>query len=339
MHDAFDGASAHAIWESSPDAMLLVQHDGVICKANREAARLFGYPDGLEGVPVEELVPNDRAGDHARLRRGFHQRPARRVMGVGARLDARRRDGTTFPAHIALSPLGDDRVIAAVRDLSETVAVESRLIESARRRMLAEDHERIARDMHDTVIQELFAVGMGLQATVPGITEAAQAARVEQAVGALDDVIASIRALIFDIRTDDDDREDLRVRIVEIATSLIPSLGFEPSVSIGGPIEAIPSEFHDDILAVARESLTNVARHAEATAAAIEVATTDGRVTVRVVDNGIGRPGEPVRQSGHVNLADRARARQGSFAIRAHPDGGTTLEWTAPLTDPHPPDG
>ena len=310
--------------------MLVVQRDGVICEANEEAARLFGYPDGLDGVVVEDLVPRSQVNGHSRLRKGFHDRPRRRVMGAGARLDARRADGTTFPAHISLAPLDDDRVIAAVRDMSEVVAFEDRLVDATRRRILAEDHERIAKNMHDTIIQELFALGMSLQATVPGISDQAQATRIEQAVGTLDDVIASIRTLIFDIRTDAGAREDLRVKLVEIATSLIPSLGFEPSVSFSGPVDAIPAELHDDLLAVARESLTNVARHAEATAAALEVAVTDERVTLRIIDDGVGMPAEPVRQSGHVNLTDRAKALRGSFAIRAHPDGGTTLEWSVP---------
>ncbi len=331
MEHSFDGIDARGVWESVPDAMLLVDRSGCVRLANLEADRVFGRPEGVTGMQVEFLLPAAMAERHAALRAEFHADPHRRPMGSGLRLEAVRGDGSTFPVQISLSPLGSDLVIAAVRDVTTIVAAEERQIESVRRRILAEDHERIAKNMHDTVIQELFALGMSLQATVSGIADPEKAARVEAAVGTLDDVIRSIRALIFDIRNDQRSQDDLRVRVVEIATSLIPSLGFEPSVSFHGPVDRIPKALHEDVLAVARESLTNVARHAEASAAAIEVSALNGHVTVTVSDDGIGMPAEPTRQSGHTNLAERARIARGHFSVAAHPDGGTTVEWSSPL--------
>ena len=125
-------------------------------------------------------------------------------------------------------------------------------------------------------------------------------------------MIRSIRALIFDIRNDNEG-DDLRVRIVEIATSLIPSLGFEPSVSFHGAVDRVPEQLHEHVLAVARESLTNVARHAEASAAAIDVTVRDNTVTVMVSDDGVGMPDRSTRQSGHTNLAERAHLARGAF--------------------------
>ncbi len=251
-------------------------------------------------------------------------------MAGGQRLEAVRADGSAFPVQISLAPLGDDLVIAAVRDVSDAVAAEERIVDNARRRILAEDHERIAKDMHDMVIQELFALGMSLQASVTAIPDPELASRVEAGVSKLDDVIRSIRALIFDIRSDGDSHYDLRTRIVEIATSLIPSLGFEPSVAFVGPVDRIPEDLHEHVLAVTRESLTNVARHAEADAASIEVNATDGYVTIVVTDDGIGLPEEPARRSGHTNLAERARFANGSFVLETHPSGGTTVVWRSP---------
>ncbi|MEZ5166094.1 MAG: PAS domain S-box protein [Acidimicrobiales bacterium] len=331
MSDLFEGIDARGVWESVPDAMLLVHRDGTIRLANLEAERMFGRPAGLVGVEVEALLPAGAGPAHAELRARFHDQPHRRTMGAGLRLEARREDGSTFPVQISLSPLGAQLVIAAVRDVSDVVAAEERLVDSTRRRILAEDHERIAKDMHDMVIQELFALGMSLQATVAGIEDPDQAARVEASVSTLDDVIRSIRALIFDIRHDHHRPDDLRVRVVEIATSLIPSLGFEPSVAFHGPVDDIPEAVQEHVLAVSRESLTNVARHAEATAAAIEVSARDGKVTVTVSDDGVGMPTEPIRRSGHTNLAERARLARGTFSVAAHPEGGTTVEWTSPL--------
>lgn len=332
MSDWFDGLDARGIWESVPDAMLLVDASGSVRLANLEACRMFGYGEGMVGLMVDDLMPDHFAVGHKALREGFHERPLRRAMGAGTRLEAQRSDASTFPVQISLSPLGPDLVIAAVRDVTDMVAAEERQISSARRRILAEDHERIAKDMHDTVIQELFALGMSLQAAVATIHDPEQAARVEAGVNTLDDVIRSIRALIFDIRGEKQ-ADDLRVRVVEIATSLIPSLGFEPSVSFHGPVERVPKELHEHIVAVARESLTNVARHAEASAASVEVTVRDGSVTVIVSDDGVGMPENPSRQSGHTNLAERARLTRGSFWVAAHPDGGTTVEWRTPIAD------
>jgi len=330
IENAVEGLDARGIWESVPDAMLLVDADGMIRLANLEANRMFGYSAGMVGLSVDSLLPDAMAVGHARLREGFHAAPRRRTMGAGLRLDAVRDDGSDFPVQISLSPLGAELVIAAVRDVTDVVAQEERQIDSARRRILAEDHERIAKDMHDTVIQELFALGMSLQTAVATIPDPEQAARVEAGVNTLDDVIRSIRALIFDIRSEQQG-DDLRVRVVEIATSLIPSLGFEPSVSFHGPVDRVPDELHEHILAVARESLTNVARHAEASAASVEVSARDSKVTVVVSDDGVGMPANPTRQSGHTNLVERARLTRGTFTVAPHPDGGTTVEWCSPI--------
>ena len=332
MTDSFESLDARGIWESVPDGLLLVEATGSIALANREAQRMFGYDDGMVGLMVDALMPEETSIGHKALREGFQERPQRRTMGAGLRLEAKRADGSVFPVQISLSPLGADLVIAAVRDVTDLAAAEERQIDSAKRRILAEDHERIAKDMHDTVIQELFALGMSLQAAGATIRDPEQAARVEAGVNTLDDVIRSIRALIFDIRGEKQ-ADDLRVRVVEIATSLIPSLGFEPSVSFHGPVERVPAELHEHVLAVARESLTNVARHAEASAAAVDVVVRDEVVTITVSDDGIGMPEKPSRQSGHTNLAERARMTRGSFWVAAHPDGGTTVEWRSPIED------
>jgi len=330
--DSFEGLDARGIWESVPDAMLLVEATGSIRLANLEAGRMFGYDEGMVGITVDDLMPEHFATGHKALREGFQERPQRRTMGAGLRLEAMRADGSLFPVQISLSPLGPDLVIAAVRDVTDLAAAEERQIDSARRRILAVDHERIAKDMHDTVIQELFALGMSLQAAGATIHDPEQAARVEAGVNTLDDVIRSIRALIFDIRSEKQ-ANDLRVRVVEIATSLIPSLGFEPSVSFQGTVDRVPEDLHEHVLAVARESLTNVARHAEASAASVDVTVREGAISVVVSDDGIGMPEQPSRQSGHTNLAERARMTRGSFWVAAHPEGGTTVEWRSPIEE------
>lgn len=315
-------------WNLAPDALILVDADGVIIDANEQAILLFAVAD-LVGRSVDDFVP-EHVHDHSSLRRDYGTQPTRRAMGAGARLQAQRGDGTVFPVHIALSPLDGGITLAAVRDQSDMLEVEQRMIDATRRRILAEEHERIARDLHDRIIQSLFALGMDLEAglTMP---DADQADRISRAVDTLDDVIRAIRDVIFDVRRARPDTDSIRGQIVEVATGLIPSLGFEPAIEFNGELDQLDPALADHVVAVVRESLSNVARHAEASSAVVTLNGAGREVTVRVVDDGLGMPEQPDRRSGHGNLADRARLANGSFRVGTRPEGGTILEWTAPI--------
>jgi len=326
--------AAGEVWEASPDGLLVVDNDGIIRAANGHAHALFGVPeDGLIGASVDDLVPPDVAKAHAALRAGFESAPRRRSMGAGQGLFGRR-DDITFPVNIALSPLaGGSLTLAAVRDMSESRATEQRLVEATRRRLLAEDHERIARDLHDTVIQELFALGMSLQATLPFVTEDEVARRIDGSVNTLDEVILSIRTLIFDMASGPSrDNGGLRARLVEIAATFTPSLGFEPAVTFRGPIDSgVPHVHHDHLAAVVREGLANVARHADASSATVSVVLSDGVVTIRINDDGRGLPDVAGRRSGLANLVARALEVGGTCEVAGDPEGGTLLRWSAPV--------
>ena len=119
VDDSFEGLNERGIWESVPDAMILVDPSGTIRLANLEANRMFGYAEGMTGLSVDSLLPEGMGTAHASLRKGFHVAPRRRAMGAGLRLEARRGDGSVFPVQISLSPLGSDLVIAAVRDITD----------------------------------------------------------------------------------------------------------------------------------------------------------------------------------------------------------------------------
>lgn len=314
-------------WNLAPDALILVGADGVIIDANDQATELFGRPD-LVGRSVDTLVPDD-VGGHEKLREGYVAAPARRAMGAGARLRAKRGDGSTFPVHIALSPLGEGVTLAAVRDQTDVEGVEQRMVEATRRRILAEEHERIARDLHDRIIQSLFALGMDLESGL-AVPDDDQAERISRAVDTLDDVIRAIREVIFDVRRSRPDHDSVRGRIVALATDLIPSLGFEPALEFNGELDRLDPALAEHVIAVVRESLANVARHAQASAATVTLNGGGDEVRIRVVDDGQGMPERPARCSGHGNLADRARIANGSFRVGTRPEGGTIVEWVAP---------
>ncbi|MCP3855012.1 MAG: PAS domain S-box protein [Actinomycetia bacterium] len=330
----FPDINLETAWESVPDGLILVDEDGCVRWANSEVEALFGLAaDDLIGCPVEDLVPADAVVAHRNLRETYSIDPARRPMGRDRHLEGRRADDSIFPVQISLAPLienGTRWTLAAVRDVSDWVGTEQRLAESTRRHLLAEDHDRIARDLHDSVIQELFAIGMGLQATLSTIGDPDTAARVDRSIVAIDDVIRSIRGVIYDVSTRESDKGvDTKDEIVRIVADLTPTLGFEPHLAFSGPIDSLGrSEVVPHIVAVVREGLTNVARHAQASSAEVSVEVTD-RIRVTVSDDGVGLA-DVTRRSGLANMADRAGRLDGSLDITVGVTGGTVLQWTIP---------
>jgi signal transduction histidine kinase len=196
--------------------------------------------------------------------------------------------------------------------------------------LLLEDRARIARDLHDHVIQQVFAAGLVVQATATRLTDPAAVRDLEGVVGNLDDAIKQIRVSIFQLQPSVPG--GLRVAVGEVLRELRPALGFEPRIDIDGPLDSVATnDLVSDVTAVVREALANVARHASATAAVLSLHATTSRLTVTVSDDGRGMA-EGGRRSGLDNMRERAERRKGSMVIAEVPDlGGTTLVWTVPI--------
>jgi signal transduction histidine kinase len=194
--------------------------------------------------------------------------------------------------------------------------------------LVLSDRERIARDLHDVVIQRLFATGLQLQ-TVAGLALKPEvAARVNQTVEALDSTIRDIRSAIFELRAPTG--ESLRAELRAMVDSVAESLGFRATLRLDGPIDyAVPGEVRADLLAVVREALSNVVRHAQATKVDIVVHAQGNRLTVQVGDDGQGGACE---SSGLANLRHRAEHHGGELVLASESGSGTQLTWTVPLT-------
>jgi signal transduction histidine kinase len=192
----------------------------------------------------------------------------------------------------------------------------------------AEDHDRIAGDLHDQVIGELFALGMKLQGQ-SARSDAATAERVNGYIDTLDQVISNIRTSIFGLRQPRQAPAGLRARVMEIIEEHAPQLGFTASLSFTLPPGPGPDEaLAHDILAVTREALSNCARHARATAVSIALVLHDELITLDITDNGCGL-GTPARSSGLASMRRRAENNGGTLQITAPAGGGTQLTWTA----------
>ena len=198
------------------------------------------------------------------------------------------------------------------------------------RMVLLEDRDRIARDLHDHVIQRLFAAGLAVQSVASGLGGDRRGERLAQVVVDIDATIRQIRTSIFELRGSlGPETGTLRTQLVDVAGELTETLGFAPRLRFTGPLDAVvPEPVVEDLLAVVREALTNVARHAQASQVDIEVAATSDQVSVDVIDNGIGLGGAD-RRSGLANLRERAERHGGQLTTPDHE--GTHLRWTIPL--------
>ncbi len=213
---------------------------------------------------------------------------------------------------------------AIARELVAARAAQQRLA-------VLEDRARIARDLHDHVIQRLFAAGLSVQSAATVLGDSEIGLRLDRIVADIDDTIRRIRTSIFQLDSVDSIGSGARAAVLAVVGQVTPILGFEPAVRFDGPVDTmVPDEVLQDIRAVVGEALTNVVKHADATEATVQLSVADGALTITVLDNGIGR-GPSSRRSGLANLQRRAEHLNGTLEIEAAHTGGTTLRWIIPM--------
>ncbi|MDX6197431.1 MAG: hypothetical protein QOJ79_582 [Actinomycetota bacterium] len=227
----------------------------------------------------------------------------------------------------------------ATRALSSFAAQAAVALELAERRRDAErfavfeDRDRIARDLHDLVIQRLFATGMQLEGAVRLIDSrpAEAGTRVRAAVDDLDDTIRELRSTIYGLQAPEDERSSLRALILQVVDAGAEQLGFAPSLRMDGLLDTlVPAPVSDHLLAALREALSNAARHASARAVEVTVAVRGDELVLDVADNGVGI-GKTQRRSGLGNLAARAAQLGGELELESAPGRGTRVTWRVQL--------
>jgi signal transduction histidine kinase len=224
-------------------------------------------------------------------------------------------------------------------DLSGFAAQAAVALELAERRREAErfaivqDRDRIGRDLHDLVIQRLFATGMQLQSAVRLVEQdpAEASARVNRAVDELDVTIRELRSTIYGLQAPLEGRPSLRAKLLEVIDAGTAQLGFAPALRLDGLLDTLATpEISEHVLATLREALSNVARHAHAGRVEVLVAVRGSILQVRVEDDGIGMAEEGAR-SGLHNLASRAEQLGGSLRVTSGAGNGTRLLWQVPV--------
>jgi signal transduction histidine kinase len=225
----------------------------------------------------------------------------------------------------------DEQLVIALA-ASAGVAIENaRLHARLQEMVLLEDRERIARDLHDVVIQRLYATALSLQGTTRIVRDDVAVERLNIAIDDLDLTVKHIRTAIFGLDTTHRRGDGTRQRIARVVQEASASLEVEPTVLFDGVMDTgIDPDIVDDLLSTLREALSNVSRHAQASEVAIEVLTDDADLTLRVLDNGVGIPLEPHRGNGLGNMAERAQRNGGNLTLSDRSPTGTLLEWKVP---------
>ena len=229
----------------------------------------------------------------------------------------------------------DEEDVARLESMANLAAVALEFAEQQRKKRLLDvlaDRDRIAQDLHDNVIQRLFATGMSLQsAMVPGADSERVTDVVLHAVEQLDRTVREIRTTIFDLHTTGAAAStSLRRRLLDVVGDLSVHSSVAPNVQFVGPIDTlVPHRIHPHAEAVLREGLSNALRHSQSENITVSVRAADDFV-IEIVDDGTGLPDTP-RRSGLANLERRAQQCGGTFAVGAGDAGGTRVRWQAPL--------
>jgi signal transduction histidine kinase len=297
--------------------------------------RVFPYDGSLSGRVIESgnpalspglLYPDPPAAE-------LFTGPAMGVplLGAGGR-------GTTL---VVARPPGSPQFTDSDLDMTSefaghaSVALELRQARLIRARLaLLEDRSRIARDLHDNVIQRLFGAGLALNALDLAVLPGSAHAKVEAVSVLLDEAIAEIRKSVFALSSTDRSRRSARHRLLEVVSESASSFPVPPRVTLDGQLDELATPaLLDDLEAVIREGLSNSARHAEASSASVTVHADGDTISVRITDDGRGL-GLVTRASGTRNLAARAEAWGGSSRLSDGDDGGAILQWAVPTPAP-----
>jgi signal transduction histidine kinase len=316
-------------------------------------------PDSLRVVEARGTEASDIAGTAVPFERtlgaialeGGETRatPGGHVEGLADAL-ALERDGHIGPVlFVALRKSGAPRaIIAAARhpgmphytpaemriaeDFADRVSLARELAtarEAQQRSVLLEDRARIARDLHDHVVQQLYGAGLDLQAVASASADPANA-RIESAVSAIDDAIAQVRTIVFALTPRADGAPTLRHRVLDLAASASSRLPHPVAVAFSGPIDLLSEgRLADELTATVRELLSNAVKHSGATTVHLTIAALDGHVTAEVADDGHGIE-VTVRRSGLENLRVRAERLGGTFHLDTGPRG-TRARWSVPV--------
>jgi two-component system sensor kinase FixL len=326
-----------AIFEASPDGFLVVDKDGVIRAANPRVEELFGWTsEELAGQSVDMLVPETVSGSHEAHRSRFVGDPHNRPMGVGLDLRGRRKDGSTFPVEISLSPWapsdGEMRIICTVRDVSDYRRLQN--FSEGALRATEEERQRIARDLHDDTAQRLATLILRIRRLALEPDADARAALLEDIRDEVVDATEGVKRMARGLRPPEIEELGLALAITAHVRSLREGADFEVDTELGVVDQELGDTAKLALYRIVQEALSNARRHAQTDEALVRLYLEGGRVVAEVVDRGRGflasRALERGGGLGLVGMRERATMVGGMLTIDSVPGEGTCVRVTVP---------
>lgn len=329
------------LFESASSAVILTDHRGTILLVNPQVVRLFGYERSeLIGLPVERLLPERLRQRHLAHREAYYKDPSLRPMGVGLNIHGTRKDGSEFPIDVSLSPINtaDARyILVSVRDITDRHRIELERNALAVELETERERHRIGMDLHDGIMQEVYAVGLALEIALDdfeGRPEATHDA-IERAIDQLHGVIRNIRSYIFDLRP----RQltgNLSGALVDLVQEFRQNSQIEAEYAIDTDLAYVPSELATAVYLIVHEALSNVRKHANAQFVSLRVASDGEHTTLTIQDDGTGfdlTVDRSERHRGVRNMQARAAASGVNLRIESAFGQGTRVIAEIPRAD------
>ena len=332
-----------AVFEASPDAVLIVDANGVIRDVNPRALAMFGWSrEEMEGSRVERLIPAASRDRHRKHRQRYGDAPRARPMGQGLELLALRRDGTTIPVEISLSPgrlaSGREHVVCAVRDITDW----KRMRDLSRTMVQAAENERkrLSRELHDGFLQALVALKIRMALLADEADEGERARMRALVADEIHDTIRGVKRMIRELLPPALAHRRLSSALGSVFRDIREVYGFTVHASldpVDGELDAAAALV---LFRIVQEAVTNAARHARVDEATVTLRSADAVVVVEIRDGGCGfESGDAAAagSDGHVGLAgmrERAALVGGDVSVQTFLGKGTVVRATVPIAGP-----
>ena len=343
---------AEQVIMTAVDPIVVTNDSGCVLQVNTATSRLFGYDaEEMIGENISILMGEPERSAHDSYLADYRRTGVRSIIGIGRDVEGRTKNGDAIAVHLSVSELivnGVSLFAGIMQDIRVRHMLEEEL-ERANALLAAElataraeldvltDRDRIARGLHDTVIQQLFAAGLGLNAASNLARSEGLADRLTNAVNQIDDSIYQLRSIVYDLHTRSRPT-GLKRAVLAVVEEQTPALGFVPEVKVGVQISEVSDRVINELMPTLREGLSNIAQHAHARSAQVFLRLEDGELVLHLADDGLGvapleeslREHRPVRGNGLRNMNERADSVGGSCTLRSRPGGGAELVWRVP---------
>ena len=332
-----------AVFEASPDAMLVVDSEGMIRDLNRQAVALFGWSrEEIEGSAVESLVPAASRNLHRGHRRRYAEAPRPRPMGRGLELEALRKDGTTIPVEISLAPsdlgAGPGHVICAVRDVSAW----RRMRKLSSMMIAAAENERkhLSHELHDEFLQTLVALKIRVKLLADERDDGERERARERIAGEIGDAIGGVKRMIRGLLPPALDHQGLASALHSMFRDVEDVYGFKIDARlepVDGELDAVAAL---TLYRIVQEAVNNAARHSGASRAVVTLGAANRRVSATIRDEGRGFAWTETKAldgDGHIGLTgmrERAALVGGTVAVRSASGKGTIIRASVPANNP-----